>query len=205
VDFVKLLLIKYFSETLGMKYVGEDNNIVWFEEGFNKVAVGLFFAEVYEETELYKRVGELIGVAASKVYLAVLPEATPFIDSRYFKTQGVGLVVVDPSKGLDGVEIKIFAKPRPAPSVDVGELTESLKALLMEHLEVQLKKIESSLHERLRRYVDEKIEELRRQLSTSKEAGKPAETPHTSVGSVADNEWVRILRSRSRRMEGQNS
>lgn len=201
-DFVKLLLVRYFSETLGMKYVGESGSIVWFEEGLNRVAVLPYFAEVYEEAEVYKRVGELMGVAAAKVYLAVLPEAAPFVDPRYFKNQGVGLVVVDPARGLDGVEIKIFAKPRPTPTADSGRLAESLRASLAEYLDAQLKKLEASLYEKLRRYVDEKIEEIRRQLPASAKpetAPKPPEAPPPAPpSSVADNEWVRILRSRRR-------
>jgi len=202
VDFVKLLLVRYFSETLGMKYVGESGSIVWFEEGLNRVAVLPYFAEVYEEAEVYKRVGELMGVAAAKVYLAVLPEAAPFVDPRYFKNQGVGLVVVDPARGLDDVEIKIFAKPRPTPTADSGRLAESLRASLAEYLDAQLKKLEASLYEKLRRYVDEKIEEIRRQLPASAKpetAPKPPEAPPPAPpSSVADNEWVRILRSRRR-------
>ena len=201
-DFVKLLLVRYFSETLGMRYVGESGNVVWFEEGLNRVAVLPYFAEVYEEAEVYKRVGELMGVAAAKVYLAVLPEAAPFVDPRYFKNQGVGLVVVDPARGLDGVEIKIFAKPRPTPTADSGRLAESLRASLAEYLDAQLKRLEASLYEKLRRYVDEKIEEIRRQLPASAKpetAPKPPETPPPAPpSSVADNEWVRILRSRRR-------
>jgi len=202
VDFVKLLLVRYFSETLGMRYVGESGNVVWFEEGLNRVAVLPYFAEVYEEAEVYKRVGELMGVAAAKVYLAVLPEAAPFVDPRYFKNQGVGLVVVDPARGLDGVEIKIFARPRPTPTADSGRLAESLRASLAEYLDAQLKRLEASLYEKLRRYVDEKIEEIRRQLPASAKpetAPKPPETPPPAPpSSVADNEWVRILRSRRR-------
>lgn len=201
-DFVKLLLVRYFSETLGMRYVGESGNVVWFEEGLNRVAVLPYFAEVYEEAEVYKRVGELMGVAAAKVYLAVLPEAAPFVDPRYFKNQGVGLVVVDPARGLDGVEIKIFARPRPTPTADSGRLAESLRASLAEYLDAQLKRLEASLYEKLRRYVDEKIEEIRRQLPASAKpetAPKPPETPPPAPpSSVADNEWVRILRSRRR-------
>jgi hypothetical protein len=202
VDFVKLLLVRYFSETLGMRYVGESGNVVWFEEGLNRVAVLPYFVEVYEEAEVYKRVGELMGVAAAKVYLAVLPEAAPFVDPRYFKNQGVGLVVVDPARGLDGVEIKIFARPRPTPTADSGRLAESLRASLAEYLDAQLKRLEASLYEKLRRYVDEKIEEIRRQLPASAKpetAPKPPETPPPAPpSSVADNEWVRILRSRRR-------
>lgn len=201
-DFVKLLLVRYFSETLGMRYVGESGSVVWFEEGLNKVAVLPYLAEVYEEAELYKRVGELMGVAAAKVYLAVLPEATPFVDPRYFKNQGVGLVVVDPAKGLDGVETKIFAKPRPAPAADSSRLAESLKTSLAEYLDAQLRRLETSLYEKLRRYVDERIEEMRRQLPVSAKPEtapkSPEAPPPAPPSSVADNEWVRILRSRRR-------
>jgi hypothetical protein len=84
----------------------------------------------------------------------------------------------------------------------LGRFAESLKASLAEHLDVQLKKLEASLYEKLRRYVDEKIEEMRRQLLASarpEAAPKPPEAPPPAPpSSVADNEWVRILRSRRR-------
>jgi hypothetical protein len=164
------------------------------------VAVVAYFAEVYEEAELYKRVGELLATQAAKMYLAVLPEAAPFIDPKYFKAHGVGLVVVDPSKGPDGVEIKIYAKPRPAPSLSTRDI-EPMKATLVEYLETQLKKMEALLYEKLRRYIDEKIEEVRRQLSAmpkQEAAIKSPEPPPTTPSSVVDNEWVKILRSRKR-------
>jgi hypothetical protein len=200
VDFAKLLVVRFFSETLGMKYVGDSGDVMWFEEGLNRVAVVAYFAEVYEEAELYKRVGELLATQAAKMYLAVLPEAAPFIDPKYFKAHGVGLVVVDPSRGPDGVEIKIYAKPRPAPSLNTRDI-EPVKAALVEYLETQLKKIEASLYEKLRRYVDEKIEEIRRQLSAvpkQEAVAKPPEPPPAPPSSIADNEWVKILRSRKR-------
>jgi hypothetical protein len=200
VDFAKLLLARFFSETLGMRYVGDSGGVMWFEEGLNRVAVVAYFAEVYEEAELYKRVGELLATTAAKMYLAVLPEAAPFVDPKYFKAHGVGLVVVDPSKGPDGVEIKIYAKPRPAPSLSTRDI-EPIKATLVEYLETQLKKMEASLYEKLRRYIDEKIEEVRRQLSAmpkQEAAIKSPEPPPTTPSSVVDNEWVKILRSRKR-------
>lgn len=199
-DFAKLLLARFFSETLGMRYVGDSGGVMWFEEGLNRVAVVAYFAEVYEEAELYKRVGELLATTAAKMYLAVLPEAAPFVDPKYFKAHGVGLVVVDPSKGPDGVEIKIYAKPRPAPSLSTRDI-EPIKATLVEYLETQLKKMEASLYEKLRRYIDEKIEEVRRQLSAmpkQEAAIKSPEPPPTTPSSVVDNEWVKILRSRKR-------
>jgi hypothetical protein len=200
VDFAKLLVARFFSETLGMRYVGDSGSVMWFEEGLNRVAVVAYFAEVYEEAELYKRVGELLATQAAKMYLAVLPEAAPFIDPKYFKAHGVGLVVVDPSKGPDGVEIKIYAKPRPAPSLSTRDI-EPIKATLVEYLETQLKKMEALLYEKLRRYIDEKIEEVRRQLSAmpkQEAAIKSPEPPPTTPSSVVDNEWVKILRSRKR-------
>jgi len=200
VDFAKLLVARFFSETLGMRYVGDSGSVMWFEEGLNRVAVAAYFAEVYEEAELYKRVGELLATQAAKMYLAVLPEAAPFIDPKYFKAHGVGLVVVDPSKGPDGVEIKIYAKPRPAPSLSTRDI-EPMKATLVEYLETQLKKMEALLYEKLRRYIDEKIEEVRRQLSAmpkQEAAIKSPEPPPTTPSSVVDNEWVKILRSRKR-------
>jgi hypothetical protein len=200
VDFAKLLVARFFSETLGMRYVGDSGGVMWFEEGLNRVVVVAYFAEVYEEAELYKRVGELLATPAAKMYLAVLPEAAPFIDPKYFKAHGVGLVVVDPSKGPDGVEIKIHAKPRPAPPLDTRDI-EPVKAALVEYLETQLKKMEATLYEKLRRYIDEKIEEVRRQLSAmpkQEAAIKSPEPPPTTPSSVVDNEWVKIIRSRKR-------
>jgi hypothetical protein len=61
--------------------------------------------------------------------------------------------------------------------------------------------MEALLYEKLRRYIDEKIEEVRRQLSAmpkQEAAIKSPEPPPTTPSSVVDNEWVKILRSRKR-------
>jgi hypothetical protein len=181
-----------------MRYIGEQGEVLWFEDGLNKVAVGLYFSELYEEGELYKRVAALAGLEASKIYLAVLPEGAMFVDPRFFKSQGVGLVVVDPSKGLEGVEVKIYAKARQfqAASIDVGRLAEAVKASVVEYLREQLKALEASIIEKVRRYVDQKLEEFRRATSPVQE---PPKAVHEAGGPpVLDNEWVRILRSRGR-------
>ncbi|WP_281011706.1 hypothetical protein [Pyrobaculum neutrophilum] len=195
VDLPKLLLVKFFSETLGMRYAGESGWVLLFDEGLNRVAVGVYLAEVYEEAEMYKRVGELLGLGASKIFLAVLPEAMPFVDPRYFKSQGLGLVVVDPSKGPEGVEIKIFAKPRPTPQADLGR-ADAVRTALMEYVNSQLKKLEETLYEKLKRYVDQRLEEIKRRETTPE--SPRAEPQPAAPSSVAENEWVRILRSRGR-------
>lgn len=177
-----------------MKYIGESGWILLFEEGLNKVAVGVYFSEIYEEAEIYKRVGELLTKEVSKIYLAILPEATLFIDPRYFKNQGVGVVVVDPSRGLEGVEIKIFAKPRlTATTVADTNKFEILKSTMLEYINSQLKKLEETLYEKLKRYIDQRIEEVRRQTG-----GQPPRETQVTPGSVVENEWVRILRSRGK-------
>jgi len=190
---------------LGMKYAGEGGEVLWFEEGLNKVAVGIYFADLYEEAELYMRVGALMGLGASKVFLAVLPDALAFVDPRYFKTNGVGLVVVDPAKGIDGVEVRIFAKARPA-AVEPLKI-EAVKAALHEYLTSELKRVEESLFEKVKRYIDQRIEEVKRALQAVEEArkalqaaqparGAVAESAREPGGDIVENEWVKILRSK---------
>jgi hypothetical protein len=207
VNFAKLIVIRYFTETLGMRYAGEDGDVLWFEDGLNKVAVKVYLDEVYEEAELYKRAGALLGLSAAKVYLAVLPDAVPFIDTRYFKGQGVGLVVVDPSRGPEGVDVKIFAKSRQihAAAADASRLAETLRADLQSYIDEQMKRVESSLYERLKRYVDQRIEELRRpaaatppsQPQTASRAEARQGAAQDRASSIVQNEWVRILRSKA--------
>lgn len=190
-EYVKLLAIRYFTETLGMRYINTDGNVAWLEEGLNKVALGFYFTEVYEGAELYKQVGALLSLNAAKIYLAVLPEAWPFIDSRFFKSHGVGLVVVDPSRGVEGVEVKIYAKPRQIslPQIDV----ESLKATLLEYINTEMKKVETSLFEKLRRYIDQRLEERK----VEKTEQPPKKVEERGQSQLLENEWVRILRSKS--------
>ncbi|ABO09053.1 arcadin-2 [Pyrobaculum calidifontis] len=201
-DFPKVLLIRHFTEVLGMKYAGEGGEVLWFEEGLNRVAVGIYFTDLYEEAELYKRVGALMGLGASKVFLAVLPDALAFVDPRYFKANGVGLVVVDPAKGVDGVEVKIFARARPA-AVEPLKI-DAVKAALHEYLASELKRVEESLFEKVRRYVDQRVEEVKRALQAVEEAKRAAppvqraaaESAQEPRGGIGENEWVKILRSK---------
>ncbi|MGB9705617.1 MAG: hypothetical protein ACPL3C_09220 [Pyrobaculum sp.] len=197
-EFPKVLVIRHFTEVLGMRYTGEQGEVLWFEDGLNKVAVGLYLSELYEEGELYKRVAALAGLEASKVYLAVLPEGAVFVDPRFFKSQGVGLVVMDSSRGVDGVEVKIYAKARQlqAASVDAGRLAEAVKASVAEYLREQLKALEASITEKVKRYVDQRLEEFRRAAPSAQEP--PRAVQEAGGPAVLDNEWVRILRSRGR-------
>mgnify|MGYP001770628909 FL=1 len=192
-EFPKLLVIRYFSETLGMKFVGEDGDVLWFEDGLNKVAVDVYLSEVYEEAELYKRVAALAGLNAAKAYLAVLPDALAFVDPRFFKNQGIGLVLVDPARG---VEIKIYAKARQAqaPVVDASKVAEAVKAAVLESLKAEIKGLEAALLEKLKKYVDQRLEEFRRQAASQ----EPSQPERQAEAPALDNEWVRILRSRSR-------
>ncbi|MFN3804342.1 MAG: hypothetical protein ACK4SY_04745 [Pyrobaculum sp.] len=195
-EYVKLLAIRYFAETLGMRYINTDGNVAWFEEGLNKVALGFYLTEIYEGAELYKQVGALLSLNAVKIYLAVLPEAWPFVDSKYFKSHGVGLMVVDPSRGVEGVEVKIYAKPRQIsfPQFDINKIVDSLKATLLEYINTEIKKLETSLYEKLRKYVDQKLEE--RRVEKREQPPKRAEEP-AERSKLLENEWVRILRSKS--------
>ncbi|MGC8994820.1 MAG: hypothetical protein ACP5J0_05395 [Pyrobaculum sp.] len=197
-EFPKVLVIRHFTEVLGMRYAGEQDEVLWFEDGMNKVAVGLYLSELYEEGELYKRVAVLAGLEASKVYLAILPEGAVYVDPRFFKSQGVGLVVVDPSRGVDGVEVKIYAKARrfQAASIDAGKLAEAVKASVAEYLREQLKALEASIMEKVRKYIDQRLEEFRRAAPSVQEP--PRAVQEAGGPAVLDNEWVRILRSRGR-------
>lgn len=194
-EFPKALLIRFFTETMGLKYLKEEGDFLWFEEGLNKVVVAAYFRDIYEEAELYKQVGALLAQDAAKTYLAALPEALAFVDVRFFKNHGVGLVVVDPSRGVEGVEIKIYAKPRQASSsqVDVSKIAESLKAALSARIDEELKRLEKSLFEKVKAYVDQRLEELRRR----QEVKPPEPQQARPAGPIVDNEWVRILRSKT--------
>ncbi len=209
-DFVQLLTVRYFTEVLGMRYLKTEGNAAWFEEGLNKVVVGFYFSEIYEEGELYKAVGVLLSQNAAKTYLVVFPEALPHVDSRYFKTSGVGLVVVDPTKvdkaEVDkAVEVKIYAKPRYTTELNLGTL-ESVKSDIAKYIEtemkklheqisLELKKIENTLYEKLRVYIDQKIERSKLEARGGGESGR--EDGDRQRGGILDNEWVRILRSKS--------
>ena len=194
-EFPKALLIRFFTETMGLKYLKEEGDFLWFEEGLNKVVVAAYFRDIYEEAELYKQVGALLAQDAAKTYLAALPEALAFVDVRFFKNHGVGLGVVDPSRGAEGVEIKIYAKPRQASAsqVDVSKIAESLKAALSARIDEELKRLEKSLFEKVKAYVDQRLEELRRR----QEVKPPEPQQARPAGPIVDNEWVRILRSKT--------
>ncbi|AAL64081.1 hypothetical protein [Pyrobaculum aerophilum] len=195
-EFPKVLVIRHFSEVLGMKYLGESGDVLWFEDGLNKVAVGVYFSELYEEAELYKRLAALVNLNAAKIYLAILQEASAFIDPRFLKNQGIGLVVVDPTKGAQGVDVRIYAKARqqPVPAVNTEKLIEAIKAAVLEQVNNQIKALESSIFEKLKRYIDQRLEEYKGAMS-----GKPPPLPPPPGGSsVVENEWVRYLRSRGK-------
>lgn len=209
-DFVKLLVTRYFTDVLGMKYVEERENALLFIEGFNKVAVGVYAADFYEESELYKKVGALAGLDAVKIYLAVLPSALPYIDAKYFKNVGVGLVVVDVDKGVDGVDVKIFPKPRQTSTatIDTEKVLEVLRTQLLNYIESQIKRIENSLYEKLKNYIDQKIAEVKKLLTEFNQTGveiKRLQPESSQTGAsqtsqpntLLSNDWVRILRSKS--------
>lgn len=194
-EFPKALVIRHFSEVLGMRYVGESNDVLWFEDGLNKVAVYIYFSELYEEAELYKHLTAVVNLNAAKIYLAVLPEAMAFIDSKFFKSQGIGLVVVDPTRGVEGVDVKIYAKARQhyAPVPNSEKLIEAVKTAVLEQLNAQIKTLESSIFEKLKRYIDQRLEEYK-----VAPPSKPPAPPPPGGSPVVENEWVRILRSRGR-------
>lgn len=196
-DLARILVVRFFTETLGMKYVGESGDAIWLEEGLNKVVVGLYLSEIYEEAELYKRAGTLLALGANKTFLAVLPEALPYVDPRFFKNNGVGLVAVDPTRGADGVEVKIYPRARATPTaqIDPAKL-EELKRALMQYVDAELKRAEASLFEKIKRYVDQRLEEVK---YVTRPAEKPAEeTPKPPTSPISENEWVRLLRSKGR-------
>lgn len=195
-DFIKLVVARYFTEVLGMKYLEEKDDVLWFEEGLNKVAVGVYVSDFYEEGELYKRINVLMGLGAVKTFLAVLPDALPYVDARHFKSIGLGLVVVELDKGVEGVYVKIFPRARQIQSVaavaDHERLVETLKAQLTAYVESQLRRIENALYERLKNYIDQRLAEFKPQPQPEPKATPPGgQQPQ-----LAANEWVRILRSK---------
>lgn len=198
-ELARYLLIRYLSEVLGFKLESEKDDYLVFYDGGNKVFVKMHFADLYEETEIYKRINELLQQDFDKAFIAVLKDALPLVDPKHLRALGVGLISVDPPKGLEGVEIKIQAKARPrqAQQLDLARILNAVNAAVAEAVGREGKRIEDELFKKLKAYVDKALEELRRELYAARPAPSPSRPEQQTPSSIAENEWVKLLRRRS--------
>ncbi|MFB6490424.1 MAG: hypothetical protein TU35_004100 [Thermoproteus sp. AZ2] len=202
-EIARYLLIRFLTEVWGFKLDSESGGVLALRDGGNKVVVKTIFLDVYEEAALYKEISELAKYDYDKAFIAVLPSGLPLIDPKHLKSLGIGLISVDPSKGLDGVEMRLPAKPRDkpqAPGVDMARIISAVNAAVAEALNREAKKIEEELYERLRRYLDKAVEDLRRELAARPPIISPAQQqpqPSTPRQAVEENEWVKILRKKA--------
>ncbi|MEL9991764.1 MAG: hypothetical protein QXP98_05730 [Thermoproteus sp.] len=201
-ELARYLLIRFLTEVLGFRLESERDDYLSLYDGGNKVIVRTYFTDIYEESEIYKKINELLQQDCDKAFLAVLKDALPFIDPKHLKSIGVGLISVDTPKGLDGVEIKIQARARPRQiqqAVDISKILSAVNAAVAEALSRESKRLEEEIMKKVRSYVDKALEEFRRELSTrwpAQQAQPPQPTQQApqQVASIAENEWVRLLR-----------
>lgn len=201
-EIARYLLIRFLTEVWGFRLDSESGSILVLRDGGNRVVVKTIFLDVYEEAALYKEVSELAKYDYDKAFIAVLPSGLPLIDPKHLRSLGIGLISVDPSRGLDGVEMRLPARPRDrpqTPGVDMARIISAVNAAVAEALNKEAKRIEEELYERLRRYVDKAVEDLRRELAARPPATAPAQQPQPSAPrqAVEENEWVKILRKRA--------
>jgi hypothetical protein len=202
VEISRYLLIRFLTEVWGFRLDSESSGVLILRDGGNRVVVKTIFLDVYEEAALYKEISELAKYDYDKAFIAVLPSGLPLIDPRHLKSLGIGLISVDPPRGLDGVEMRLPAKPRDrpqAPGVDMARIINAVNSAVAEALNKEAKKIEEELYERLRRYVDKAVEDLRRELAARPPVGPTQQQPQPSTPrqAVEENEWVKILRKRA--------
>ncbi|MEZ0247740.1 MAG: hypothetical protein ABWJ97_00575 [Thermoproteus sp.] len=201
-ELARYLLIRFLTEVLGFKLESERDDYLSLYDGGNKVIVKMYFTDIYEESEIYKKINELLQQDCDKAFLAVLRDALPFIDPKHLKSIGVGLISVDAPKGLDGVEIRIQARARPRqiqPAIDISKVLSAVNAAVAEALNRESKKLEEEIMKRVKSYVDRALEEFRRELSMrlpTQQAQPPQSAQQAPPASIAENEWVRLLRRR---------
>lgn len=196
-EIARYLLIRYLSEVLGFRLDSEKDDYLVLYDGGNKVVVKIYFTDLYEEVEIYKRINELLQQDYDKAFIAVMRDALPLVDPKHMRSLGVGLISVDPSRGLDGVEVKIQAKARPKQiaQLDLSKILSAVNAAVAEAMSREGKRIEEEVFNKVKIYVDKALEDLRRELA----AGRPpqqAQPQQQTPASITDNEWVKLLRRR---------
>lgn len=197
-ELARYLLIRYLSEVLGFKLESERDDYLVLYDGGNRVVVKVHFVDLYEEADIYKRINELLQQDFDKAFIAVLRDALPLVDPKHLKALGVGLISVDPSKGLEGVEIKVQAKARPRQiqQSDLSRILSAVNAAVAEAISRESKRIEEDLFKKLKAYVDKALEELRHEFSAARSMPQQKPPEQQTSPSIAENEWVKLLRRR---------
>jgi len=195
VELARYLLIRYLTEVLGFKLESERGDDLVLLDGANKVSVKAYFADIYEEAEIYKKINELLQQDCDKAYIALAKDALPLVDPKHLKALGVGLISVDPSRGLEGVELRMpaRARPRPAQQVDLSKILGAVNAAVAEAVSRESKRIEEEVFKKLKSYVDKALEDVRRELAAGKAEQR---TEQRGPPSIAENEWVKLIRRR---------
>ncbi len=194
-ELARYLLIRYLTEVLGFKLESERGDDLALLDGANKVSVKAYFADIYEEAEIYKKINELLQQDCDKAYIALAKDALPLVDPKHLKALGVGLISVDPSRGLEGVELRMpaRARPRPAQQVDLSKILGAVNAAVAEAVSRESKRIEEEVFKKLKSYVDKALEDVRRELAAGKAEQR---TEQQGPPSIAENEWVKLIRRR---------
>jgi hypothetical protein len=195
VELARYLLIRYLTEVLGFKLESERGDDLALLDGANRVSVKAYFADIYEEAEIYKKINELLQQDCDKAYIALAKDALPLVDPKHLKALGVGLISVDPSRGLEGVELRMpaRARPRPAQQVDLSKILGAVNAAVAEAVSRESKRIEEEVFKKLKSYVDKALEDVRRELAAGKAEQR---TEQQGPPSIAENEWVKLIRRR---------
>ncbi|MFP3168862.1 MAG: hypothetical protein RXQ56_08465 [Thermoproteus sp.] len=194
-ELARYLLIRYLTEVLGFKLESERGDDLALLDGANRVSVKAYFADIYEEAEIYKKINELLQQDCDKAYIALAKDALPLVDPKHLKALGVGLISVDPSRGLEGVELRMpaRARPRPAQQVDLSKILGAVNAAVAEAVSRESKRIEEEVFKKLKSYVDKALEDVRRELAAGKAEQR---TEQRGPPSIAENEWVKLIRRR---------
>lgn len=194
-ELARYLLIRYLTEVLGFKLESERGDDLALLDGANRVSVKAYFADIYEEAEIYKKINELLQQDCDKAYIALVKDALPLVDPKHLKALGVGLISVDPSRGLEGVELRMpaRARPRPAQQVDLSKILGAVNAAVAEAVSRESKRIEEEVFKKLKSYVDKALEDVRRELAAGKAEQR---TEQRGPPSIAENEWVKLIRRR---------
>ncbi|MCI4464437.1 MAG: hypothetical protein JHC22_01400 [Thermoproteus sp.] len=194
-ELARYLLIRYLTEVLGFRLESERGDDLALLDGANRVSVKAYFADIYEEAEIYKKINELLQQDCDKAYIALAKDALPLVDPKHLKSLGVGLISVDPSRGLEGVELRMpaRARPRPAQQVDLSKILGAVNAAVAEAVSRESKRIEEEVFKKLKSYVDKALEDVRRELAAGKAEQR---TEQQGPPSIAENEWVKLIRKR---------
>jgi len=193
----------------GYKLVRVDGDVMVVANGGNTLAIKVLLMDVYNEADIAKGVAEITDAKQEydKVYLAVPTNALAHVDAKLLKRLGIGLIAFDLSKAADesAIEERIPAKPIPRRRavVDDARLVGLVEDLVRKSLESALSSRLAELESRIKRYVDEKISEISREISRIKPQPQPtAEVPTAELKElpefIRENQWVRIIQERRR-------